>query len=779
MGDWDALFSLAEGKGSNDISNRNTNNSASFQDAITEETDKINHTSHQPKSSHKRKRKRKNVPSAAASDSNSNSANSSLHDKAFAAMLESRWKVVPNNNDSNTRHEDSSISSWPDWLELGESLLELEEESSSHNKTACPCWKESTQQQQHSSSSSSSCEYCQRSPLYHKVRVKFKTSSKSSSSKSTVAPDNDWPLDMFCHLRNIRCCAKYIVLCKIQGKARKQVLSTLEKCMKFFQRHRLTIALHSIPKTEEASLLESKIGRVRHYSTKILQYQQGHNSNDNTPNHSTRGTTPTNVLFDNSVRLIMACDAVYYRLYYLQITKQLPAMMATMRDCTTDSNEKVRHVFLPHPIEYFGLPNLTSNDTAEFAILNQFVDELKKSESNSNSKPPINKTKSDHDNEVGDILQQYGFCIEESSGIVATGNEQVAEKHYDHPLSMLHRFRFLETLSIFYHSGWWSKSETQNETIRSLTRTKPRQQQENDDGDDGDEEEETPAPFLLMEWRDSCRDFLCNLYAYATFSPSNLLSIREFVDRNEIHDGILEYGAGTGYIAKVLATKANVTVSAYDVVPTTTTSATSIALKTETAVINEYHGQTPSFLAVQRGDRDTFRKDLEHSLLPKNFALMLCYPPPGSSMAHDILKELMHHGGQFVIHIGEFRGLTGSADFEQLLLNNFQCQGRHPCLSWGTDASEVSMWKRRNQSLATTTRYSSPSINDILLPCSFCREREASFKCRLLRYVVYCSESCCRNDSISRSNHLKMNMIQLKDSDQLDYHNGQHFATLY
>jgi len=39
----------------------------------------------------------------------------------------------------------------------------------------------------------------------------------------------------------------------------------------------------------------------------------------------------------------------------------------------------------------------------------------------------------------------------------------------------------------------------------------------------GSSRHEKPTPPILAEWRDSCRDWLCNLYAYATVSDKAIL----------------------------------------------------------------------------------------------------------------------------------------------------------------------------------------------------------------------------------------------------------------
>ena len=145
----------------------------------------------------------------------------------------------------------------------------------------------------------------------------------------------------------------------------------------------------------------------------------------------------------------------------------------------------------------------------------------------------------------------------------------------------------------------------------------------NSKGDDEDVEEETPAPSLLMEWRDSCRDFPCHLYAYATLSPASLVAMQDFLQRNNICEGILEHGAGSGYLAKTLINMVpKVPIRAFDVCPTRVCDSASQSTFTPN---NDYHGLTPPFVSIQHGDANTFRKELkQHPTLAANVALLFC-----------------------------------------------------------------------------------------------------------------------------------------------------------
>ena len=339
-----------------------------------------------------------------------------------------------------------------------------------------------------------------------------------------------------------------------------------------------------------------------------------------------------------------------------------------------------------------------------------------------------------------------------------TSKAEAEQYQKAHALSELRRFRFLETIAIFQRSGWATSADTQQETIKAL-----RDMANQID----DARDETPAPALLMEWRDSCRDFPCHLYAYATLSPKSLVAIESFVQRNNIRGGILEHGAGSGYLAKTfIDVPSKVPIKAYDVCPTRISEMTT---QSAYGTNNDYHGLTPPFVSIEQGDANTFRKELkQRSMLAKDVALLLCYPPPESPMAYDFLKTFKKYGGRAFIHVGEFKGLTGSKDFEKYLRKHYECQERHPCLSWGTDASEVTMW------IAKTETSDNKNLHQ-LLPCSCCGKKEATRRCRLLRYLVYCSEDCCQRHAASRTRHLAMHMIQLGKDKDLSFNNEKEF----
>jgi len=398
--------------------------------------------------------------------------------------------------------------------------------------------------------------------------------------------------------------------------------------------------------------------------------------------------------WESAIRLITACDTVYYRMYYLQLTKAIPTCRYKEKRC-----------FFPNPLEYF---------------------------------------------------QLFGLTILNSDTIVKEGDRHNNDPSKNHPLEQIHRLRQLETTNLFVNSGWMSSLDARSATLMSLTHP-PRGQHAASDPEES--KYQTPAPKGQMEWRDGCRDLVCHLYAYATISTCVLDRIASFWTKNQAHvggGGIVEIGAGTGYLAKLLQDK-GVSVEPWDLQPPSS----------ECVAINEYHGQTPTFVTVGKGSR-----------LPntswRNKALMLCYPPPGSTMAYDTLKEYLRNGGSCLLHIGEFKGLTGDSEFEAFLTKNMSCYFREPCLTWGTDASHVTIWMKDDVAVNGSE---GGEASKLLLPCSRCQLQEAIKFCRVERNLVYCSPTCFKEDTHRIDESFRRHCIPLRSTD-LQYTNDRHFMKL-
>jgi hypothetical protein len=523
------------------------------------------------------------------------------------------------------------VDQWPDWMATKGSLT----------KRSCRGWRNDAES---SPGASPACVTCGDSRLHHLAACTTKHSD----------------LEVFCSVRNLRAAAKLLVTDEEMNiPAIQRIWKLLEEAYVRFS-------------SPEYRLLRSKCDAARPLVQRLLRTS------------TAAGSRSTKV--DDAVRLIVACDAIYYQLYYLEITGTLGST----------GN------FVPHPLQYF---NLAPDDAKK--SVKEFTRKVRRSLPSK---------------EFIELESRYGI----DSGVPS-----------EHPLSALHHFHFLESVTLFHESGWMSSDRVFKETWRQVKVVQ-------------EEEHETPAPAVLSEYRDSSRDFLCHLYAYATVPNSSLDRIVQLLSPHNVRNGIIELGAGTGYLAHLLREK-GVKVEAYDICPTHKSDG------------NEYHGGTPPFVRVEKGNVGILSSvtGIAHK------ALLLCYPPPKSSMAHDALQRFVEAGGNVFIHVGEFKGLTGSTDFERYLQKRFHCVERSPCLTWGTDASEMTVWIKKDPKTSKS----------LLLPCSGCREMEATKRCRLQRYLQYCSKACFDDHASLRREHLRMSMID-DAKGSLAFDNNEHFSSL-
>ncbi|GAX25676.1 hypothetical protein FisN_15Lh045 [Fistulifera solaris] len=400
--------------------------------------------------------------------------------------------------------------------------------------------------------------------------------------------------------------------------------------------------------------------------------------------------------FVGAVKQIMMCDDVYYQLYYQQLTKDIPFD---------------EHYVLPHPTEYF----------AACCTDNQMLRQV------------------EEEGEQTSDLQIIGWDALFRDDMSAF-----------HPLLALHWYRRTEGESLFRAT----LSKGQHNPKIMLWKKPLVLSSRHPTSDATDYQRKlvhhgTLAPILLQQWRDSCRDFLCHLYAYATLNVSSLPKIQSFLQDTNC-TGITEVGAGTGYIAGWLK-KNGIEVSAFDLIPTGGRD------------MNEYHGNTPSFERVDYIGQEG-QPTIESA---RSQALLLCYPPPNAVMAHGVLQTFIMRGGRSMIYTGEWKGLTGSSNFEKFLLKHMKCVGRHACSTWGTDAACISFWTLRN----------SKEKRSLLIPCRYCAEKEATRRCRLLRSLNYCSAECFKSHQLSREFLMKLLMID-PNAVEIDFDDDAIFQSL-
>ena len=458
-------------------------------------------------------------------------------------------------------------------------------------------------------------------------RAKFSTKSPTRPCKrcgasrfrhgiqSAQQSKNSQQLDLFCLLRNLR------HDCFLKIKERDFVsLSSLKATLRDLQK--LHGKLSSL--IQQAPQLKTKLSNLIDHLSIIC----------------TNGQT---LDWEGTIQTIMDCDAVYYELYYTEITM-------------SPNHSRLNHV--PHPVIYFGESLEELNDAEQFVQQQQCTDES---------------------------LLRARFSLD------CNVNEEDA-------LTVLHHIRFLETIQLFHLSGWLSRQEITSDFAKAARAPVA-------SGLYG--MHETPAPPMLGAWRDSCRDFLTHLYAYATMPRA----IREAMQTIVGKERVVEVGAGTGYLASLLQ-RNGVTIDAFDCRP---------------GEQNEYHGSTPTFLPIKAEDSS---KVVAKETL--TFVLLLCYPPPDSSMAIDTLRTFLNRGGKRIVHVGEFKGLTGTSAFERLLAKEFNCLKRFPCPTWGTDAASVTCWERKKQG---------DKIQSVLLPCVVCG-KESQNRLRFIRYLTFCGAVC-------------------------------------
>jgi hypothetical protein len=579
------------------------------------------------------------------------------------------------------------------------------------------------------------CDHCHGPSFLHSLQVvpgaKNRPQPAFLSSPSLIShgqlPDTDiaearQAYILVCSIRNIRCAAKFLASSSFGSEHcwRIDTATLKDECRELTidpgNPFHLELRIRDIFVTSQQEQLKSKlelVGRLAQpFCTEPLL----------------KADWQCKSYFHMAVRLIMACDDAYLQLYYMQLIQAIGPIRF--------HGDRVE--FLPHPTAYFA--SMLHRDDISLAQAT-FADR--------------------HTKHVREV---FAWDVDQGK---------------EHALVGLHRWRWAETVLLFRsHMSWWSSPSRNvkkprllwksfsNSLVNSTSKKKRRKMEHPQNFDET--EHETPAPDLLREWRDSCRDFLCHLYAYATTSNEVLMRLKTTLQLLGA-TGITEMGAGTGYLAFLLQQQ-GFDVEPYDVAPPG---------DNQDASSNEYHGQTPPFVAVRRVTSKmscAFQEDIGTR------ALVLCYPPPDSAMASTALREFRRRKGQFLVHIGEFKGLTGSRDFETYLLNEMVIVDRLPCLTWGTDASEVSVWAAKDgRKLPPIYKESLDASKESAarhqLICRHCCSKEATRRCRFVRLLCYCSKECYECDLASRRAFFEMSMIDL-NNDEIDFNDDRHYKQL-
>ena len=301
----------------------------------------------------------------------------------------------------------------------------------------------------------------------------------------------------------------------------------------------------------------------------------------------------------------------------------------------------------------------------------------------------------------------------------------------------LWRARHWEAVELLRASGAASAAEyerllpTMNKESNGL-RGRPRRK---------DRDTDPPAPPLVKQWRKLDRQSPCWMLAFAVPSARALATIAR-------HGPIVEMGSGTGFWSALLRAS-EVDVSCFDVEPPSPEPA---------AAQNEFHGDCPTFVRVQRGTPATLSEARW-----RRHALLLCYPPPQSPMAAECLAAF---SGDVLVHVGEWLGDTGSPAFEQALARDWQLEERLPLPCWGDTADDLTVWRRR----VGAPRGAPAAGQHPVLCCDTCGKRgglqkpapggaHALRRCAYCHVACYCSEACAAAGRDAHDHQHQLRMI--------------------
>ena len=296
-------------------------------------------------------------------------------------------------------------------------------------------------------------------------------------------------------------------------------------------------------------------------------------------------------------------------------------------------------------------------------------------------------------------------------------------------------------------------------------------------------------PPLTRMWNDSCRTWACHLYAYATPTPEAISKLASLCP-------LVEIGAGTGYwahmvrqylqmqcevgtgdslknsdnrrngsnnnksevateltVSSVTCSRLSADLLAYDKAPPTNLKAKQGGGKS-----NEYHGRSRAWTTVSKGGVEAVAAHAAEGA-----GLFLCYPPPDSDMALQALRLYIASLGNdittksnkassgtngrnvgVVVYVGEYRGDTGTRQFEKLLESAFRCTDVIPLPNWGDTCYSLSIWEQTQGLDIIPNCHPHPALR-----CDVCGFGAAPgshlYRCRLTYSMTVCSDICAKS----------------------------------
>lgn len=574
-------------------------------------------------------------------------------------------------------------------VRLGPSLCSTSEDGDDDDCRRCDRWEEKirkgkrTKNKKRRKRPTRTCRNCGRPPSQHEAIAENDDDEDNEASS----------LRTFVTLRNVRCAASDGNACPdVCVRGARSILSSLA----VRRRHRRS----------EATTIEKR-RRVRDEDDRVLLRNRVEALARAAEDSARLASSDSDrrAAFVAQIRVVVAADALYYRYYYLSTIRS--------DDDGDDDDGGGENARWPNPALWFGTPGAAwdvdaGDDALESLLRTEVFGSGKDNDDTNGNKEEEEKKK------VRDWVRNW-FGVDERK--LDEPHHLHRNHRHDHPLSFMHRNRLCETALIFHKRySFRTCPETVREFEMALSPSTTTIA-------DTTTRHDTLAPPVLSEWRDSCRDELCHLYAYATLAPAVLKHLPRSLGVRRV----VESGAGTGYVASLLRARGAMEVTAYDVAA-------------GVDVWNEYHGASPPFgddVSRGRAEDEVFRKNDRDD--NRAAALLLSYPPPApSDMARACLRAFTDRGGEVLVHVGEFRGTTGDEAFETRLVSGaFTLERRAPCPTWGTDAAELTVWRARScDSTTTTTMTTAP-----LLVC-LCGN-EATRRCRAARPIAWCGDDAC------------------------------------